>query len=363
MDEWQEKEKRVRAFMEEKGLEALLLRRLSNFAWCTGGAASFVNSAAETGVASLLFTKEARYLITNNIEAMRLSEEEGLSPQGWEFVVGNWWEPGEPVVEFAAGLKLGADGPWPGAVDVGEDFARLRYVLLPAEQERFRQVGQLCGQALQAATRRVKPGLSEHQIAALLAEETLARGCQPIVNLIAVDERIFSYRHPIPTNKVMERYAMLVLCARRWGLVASATRFVHFGPLSEELGRKQIAVATVDATAIASTRPGERVAEIFRCLQEAYATSGYRGEWQLHHQGGLTGYEPREYIATPDSQETVQEGQAFAWNPSITGTKSEDTILVGAEGNEIITAVGDWPTLSIEIEGQVIERPAILQIT
>lgn len=363
MEELKEKENRIQAFMEEKGLEALLLRRLSNFAWCTGGAASFVNTASETGVASLLITKEARYVITNNIEAMRLSEEEGLKRQGWEFVVGNWWEPGEAVVEFAAGLKLGADVSWPGAVDVREDFARLRYVLLPEEMERFRQVGHICGQAVQAAARRAKPGMSEYQIAAILAEEAMARGCQPIVNLTATDERIFSYRHPIPTSKVMERYAMLVLCARRWGLVASATRFVHFGPLYEEVARKHVAVATVDATAIAHTRPGTRVAEIFRRIQEAYAKANYPGEWQLHHQGGLAGYEPREYIATPNSQETIQAGQAFAWNPSITGTKSEDTILVGQEGNEIITAVGEWPTLSIEIEGQIIERPAILQIT
>ena len=66
-----------------------------------------------------------------------------------------------------------------------------------------------------------------------------------------------------------------------------------------------------------------------------------------HHQGGLTGYEPREFLAIPGSQEMVVEGQAFAWNPSIAGAKVEDTILVGAAGNEIITLTPSLPATTI----------------
>ncbi len=361
MDELREKEKRVKALMEEKKLDALLMERTSSFAWYTAGAATFVSIAAEKGVGSLLITPEKKYVITNNIEALRLSDEEGLRKQGYEFAVGNWWEPRKAVVQLTEGMKLGADGPYPGAVDVGADLARLRFRLLPEEIERFRQLGKWCGEAIQAAARRVKPGMTEFQIAGILAEESFARGCTPVVNLIAVDDRVFSYRHPIPTGKEMERFAMLVLCGRRWGLIASVTRLVHFGPLSAELQKKQWATAAVDATFIAATRPGARVADIFQRAIEAYAQQGYPDEWQLHHQGGLAGYEGREYFATPSSEEVVYGNQAFAWNPSITGTKSEDTIIVGPEENEIITAVGHWPMLSIKVDGQTIERPAILE--
>ena len=55
----------------------------------------------------------------------------------------------------------------------------------------------------------------------------------------------------------MERYAMLVLCGRKWGLVCSITRLVHFGALSDEVRRKMQATAQVDATFIAATRPGQ----------------------------------------------------------------------------------------------------------
>jgi antitoxin VapB len=53
--------------------------------------------------------------------------------------------------------------------------------------------------------------------------------------------------------------------------------------------------------------------------------------------------------------------QAYAWNPSITGTKSEDTMLVGDDGNEVITAMPGWPTIELKLDGKTIQRPAILE--
>jgi antitoxin VapB len=54
-------------------------------------------------------------------------------------------------------------------------------------------------------------------------------------------------------------------------------------------------------------------------------------------------------------------GQAFAWNPSITGTKSEDTILIGRDQNEIITEMSDWPAIDVQVGDQTIRRPAIFE--
>jgi len=123
------------------------------------------------------------------------------------------------------------------------------------------------------------------------------------------------------------------------------------------------AVAQVDATFIAATRPGQMLGEIFHRATAAYAETGFPDEWHLHHQGGPAGYEPREYVATPRSTDVVSVGQAYAWNPSITGTKSEDTLLVGEEGNELLTAIEDWPTLPVAVNGRTFARPAILEIT
>jgi antitoxin VapB len=160
----------------------------------------------------------------------------------------------------------------------------------------------------------------------------------------------------------MDKYAMLVLCGRQKGLVCSLTRLIHFGPLPDELKRKAEAVAYVDAIMILATRPGKTAAEIFQVTKDAYAKVGFADEWQLHHQGGPAGYAPREFIATATADIPVGVGQVYAWNPSITGCKSEDTVLIGDLNNEVLSVIPGWPTITVEVDGQTIERPTILEV-
>jgi len=215
MSEFSQKISAVRQLMEKRKLQAIYLRRNSSFAWATCGAPSYINTAATDGVAALLVTEQDQYLITNTIEAPRLEKEEKLVEQGWKFQVSPWHAASMLVEQLSQGLKLGADLPFPGAEDVAGEISRLRVNLLPIEVERVRTLGGLCAEAMDKTIRAVKPGQSENEIAARLAFEAQSRGAQPIVNLIATDERIFNYRHPLPTSKKMERYAMLVLCGRR----------------------------------------------------------------------------------------------------------------------------------------------------
>lgn len=75
MTEFSQKQDRIQALLGERNLDALLLQRVSSFAWATCGAASYVNTATTNGEAALLITSSGRYLITNNIEAPRLEQE------------------------------------------------------------------------------------------------------------------------------------------------------------------------------------------------------------------------------------------------------------------------------------------------
>ena len=361
MTEFERKQAIISDLLAEHGLEALVLCRVSSFAWATGGAASYVNTAASEGAATLVITPAGRYVVTNNIEAPRLEQEEHLSEQGWEFRVTPWHEAHDVVGELTRGLKVGADVAWPGAHNLAGELARRRSILLPEEQARFRTLARGQAEAMDAAIRSVRPGQTEHEIAARLAFETESRGIQCIVNLIATDERIFAFRHPLPTEKRLERYAMLVACGRQRGLVCSCTRLVHFGRLPDEVRRKAEAVAHVDAVFLSETRPGRALGEVFEHARSAYAESGFANEWRLHHQGGPAGYEAREWIAVPGLQDKVVEGQTYAWNPSITGAKSEDTIQVGEDQNEVVTSIAGWPMIEVEIEGQTYARPAILE--
>lgn len=125
----------------------------------------------------------------------------------------------------------------------------------------------------------------------------------------------------------------------------------------------QHAVAYIDAILMARTKPGVILSKIMGDAQTAYAQMGSPDEWHFHHQGGATGYEAREYIATPASKEIVANQQAFAWNPSIQGVKSEDTIIVSRYEPELITITNEWPLIEVEVEGMIFRRPDILELT
>jgi hypothetical protein len=95
---------------------------------------------------------------------------------------------------------------------------------------------------------------------------------------------------------------------------------------------------------------------------EAYRVRGYPDEWKLHHQGGSIGYTGRDYRTNFQTPDSIQENQGFTWNPSITGTKSEDTILATWKGPEPITRPVLYPSMVVEAGGISFVRPVILEL-
>jgi Xaa-Pro aminopeptidase len=360
LDEVNGKLEQVREFLARTGLGGMVLSTRANFAWLTGGGSSFVGLDAESGIARLVVTPDGQHVLTDNIEVRRLQDEE-LDRLPFEMDTGRWdeYDPAAVALGMIKG-RAGSDVPLAGAEDVGASFARLRWRLCAAEIERYREVAAAASRALAETAREIEPGMTEHEIAGRLMGRVFALGAQPGVALVAADERAYSYRHPIPTDRRLERHVMIVMGAIKYGLGVYATRMVHFGEPSAELRDKHAACCLVDACFNLETRPGASVGAIFRRAVEVYAGGGYPDEWRLHHQGGATGYAAREYKGTCASTEIVIEDQAFAWNPSIAGTKSEDTILARADGPEFLSVPVGWPTLEVTYEGTTLRRPDIL---
>lgn len=330
-----EKEERLRAHCARLGLDGAWLRRRANVAWLADGADVHVLASSEFGVAALLWTPQRKQVLTDTIEAARLAAEEFSSD--WEIVSRPWWQPGAVPA-----------GRW--LVDWPEDaLYELRAPLTELELTRARALGRESGQAVEALMREVRPGASELEVAADLTRSLLARGIRAPVVLIAADERIARFRHPTPTAKRVARTLMSVLCAERHGLIVCLTRLLSFGPLSPDLARRHRAVVAVDRALHAASRPGVSFGAILSEAQRVYRETGFPDEWQLHHQGGPMGYAARDFLVTPGEPRCVVPHQLLGWNPSITGTKSEDTILAGGE---VLTRTGGWP----ELDG----RPDIL---
>jgi Xaa-Pro aminopeptidase len=358
-----EKRRRVHGLLDAGGYGAMLLARVDNFAWYTCGGQCHVNTAQETGVGALLLRRDRKTLITNNVERGRLMEEE-LANQGYGEEISLWIEDdlGAAVARVAPNETIVSDValPVPGLVARPDDIARMRASLTAEEVTRYRALGADVGAALGQACLDIEPGMTEYAVASAIARRHWERGIVPIVALVAADDRLMKYRHPIPTANEVKRTVMLVVCGRRQGLIVSATRIVNFGTLPGELRAKHDAVVRVDAAFIANTKTEVRIGDVFDDGLTAYAAAGYPDEWKLHHQGGPTGYAPRDYRATSSSEDPVEANQAFAWNPSITGTKSEDTIIALPGGPEIISASPGFPMIEVAAAGTRMERPDIL---
>lgn len=355
---------RVAQWLERRGLDAVLLEGRAGFAWITNGRDNHVAGNTQEGVAAILVTPDSRVCVTSEIEAPRMREEE-LAGTGIEVVAVPWHDrkaASIKLIELIAGRAVAADADplGLGLRPLPPEFAELRWTLTDEEVTRYREGAKRLARAMEEACMSLKFGDSEHEIAGLLDYHVRRAGCTPTVTLVAADDRVGRFRHPIPTGKTVEHYAMLVGCAAYKGLISCATRFVCFRPMTELEDRMQ-SVAHIDAAVNLSTKPGRTLGELFFILQRAYADQGFDGEWRFHHQGGPTGYMNREAIALPGSDVKVRTTQAFAWNPSIPGAKSEDTILCTADGIEILTAHShDWPTLTGRSNEQQLARPGIL---
>lgn len=94
--------------MERRRLGAVLLRRPENFSWYTGGGNSRVDYMAAEGVADVVITRTADYVLTSTIEASRMRDEQA---PGTDVVEYPWHEgPSAARRELVGAVELGSDG-------------------------------------------------------------------------------------------------------------------------------------------------------------------------------------------------------------------------------------------------------------
>jgi antitoxin VapB len=296
---------RLRELLGERDLGGVVLRRPVNFAWYTGGADSRVDHVAPDGVADIVVTPEAELVIASTMSGPRMRAEQ--TPD-MEVVEHPWWEDAGPAIREATGnARLGSDGRVPGTVDLGAEVDALRRTLDADAIVRLRDIGADLTAAVAEAAEAVNAGTSESEIA-------------------------------LPTDSTIAHRALLAASAERGGLFANHTVIVELDEPDPELARRCAAcVEILDRMREEATRPGRTLADAFEDCRRFYAEAGYPDEWRLHHQGGLTGYGSREVIATPSTKHVIEPAQAFAWNPSVTGAKAEQTFVLAETGPEVLT--------------------------
>jgi Xaa-Pro dipeptidase len=346
---------RKRALLVEAARsEAVVARSAATVRWLLCGKGRPVSTAGGDADYTVVLAADRAFVLFSDIEASRVSAEERFEELGLEPLPFPWFEGAGDTLENILGDTPAHDG---SAVD--ELAAPLRRTLDGNEVQRYRTAGTDAAEALGETLAALGPDIAERDAAAELGERLLRRDFSTPVILVAGSERQPVHRHPLPTDALLGRHALLALTAERHGLHVSMSRLVSFGPPPAQLVELAVATAAIDAAMLLASQPGATLGEVFGVAVAAYSARGFPGEWRRHHQGGLTGYRGREVFAVPGDETVLPSSCALAWNPSISGgAKSEDTALASKDGLEIVTRTSELPEM--EIDGLV--RPAIVEI-
>lgn len=358
-----EKIEKVKNYIEEKRVDGIILTKKSNFSWITGGKRNRVVDESEIGNSSILITRNGCYLVTDNIEEPRIHAEEIGDKIFKRAVIFNWFEQQNKyknIIKIVGSKNILSDIIYEDFDILDDDFEKLKYILNNKEKETLKELGIKTSHIVFRVCMDTKRGNSEFNSLALLRKYLTDEGITPYVSFIGSDERIFNYRHPITTFKKIDNYFIVVICSEFKGLIISMSRSVYFGKVPKELEEKKNILAQMDAEIINYTRPGKTYAKVFKFIRNTYKKYGYKDEWIHHLQGGPIGYSPRYFLANEFTEVPVEVGHAFAWNPTIRGTKSEDTFLVEEDLNECLTYNKNWPSIEVKINGKIIRRPDIL---
>lgn len=293
------------SWLQTSEYDGVILGRRDNFKWITEENANAVVTNTEVGVAHLLIEKDGSVTVAaDSSDCPRMeTEQNALRAKG---MLIPWYESFEAhLKDYIGDRTFASDTGIAGTDNVQSELINVRMQLSEKELKRYRKIGQECAGIVEGVAMNARPGQTEQEIA-----DKIRTGC--IANGI------------------------------------SMTRMVYFVPVPEEIKGRMQKTQKIFAAMQNLMKDGMSYQTYFRKIQELYAKEGCPEEWKMHHQGGPTGYGCREFVVTPVIGGRIRNNQAYAWNPTIVGTKCEETTFLTDNGVEIFTRTKVWPCSMIE---------------
>ena len=353
MSAFNERIQPLRELMKSNGLDAFVLRRNPNLAWAIAGRAH-VPTTIDMACFDLIITQDNATAITNVVEAPRLIAEELPSEVTIKTI--KWSEGRDPLLP--TGPKVGSDQPGADRINLGTEVEIIRASLIDSDLARFKQICLDAAVALGNAMKQVESSDREIDVAGLITHSLWQADLEIAFLGVAGQERVHKFRHPLPTDSVVGNRVSASICAKRKGLIASVTRIVTFGEVTGQMIADYTSIFKVEAALLDATVVGKPFSDPINAAIAAYPANGFDAdEWTKHHQGGPTGFLPRDWPANQTSARLIQSNQPIAWNPTGKGWKAEDTIVATNSGVKLLSVDPEWP--AFEVKGR--SRAFLLQ--
>jgi Xaa-Pro aminopeptidase len=370
---------RVRALMEEEGLDALVVRApdnvlyLTNF-WGMKGYEAVVFAregeptlvcleASAEDAARTAWTDDVRYLrgyadddprpplartIDLASEAARdygtIGLELSLGTQASDRMVG---EPTTFTHDWFH--SFGTD-----IADATPLLARARALKTAQELERMRLANEIAAAAMEHARAELRPGMKESEAAALWAgyvhgEGTGWKGQVELALAYSLvwsgpGIKTFTATGDLPVQADQPTLFEIWVCAD--GYWCDHTKNLCPGELRDDYAELEQQLLGVYERALGHCRPGASLAELDRLVREGIAEAGYPGQpsHPIAHGVGARAHEPP--YAHQAGPGTIEEGMVLAIEPGIYwegggGLRVEDNFFVSADGVEKLSSFPD----------------------
>jgi Xaa-Pro aminopeptidase len=249
-------------------------------------------------------------------------------------------------------LTVGARLRWLAAPDLIE---RLRAVKDAAELALMRQSARLISDVWTSAVRNVKPGVSEHAVAADVERSMKLEGASgPSFETIVASGPRSAWPHARPTPKLLRKNELVVLDqgAILRDYCSDMTRTVFLGRSAvgararvrsnNRVRSLYAAVLEAQEAAIAAIRPGVSAASVDAAARKVFKRLGL-DRYFTHSTGHGLGLEIHEMPRLGRAEEAVlEQGMVVTVEPGVYierlgGIRIEDEVLVTSRGAEVLT--------------------------
>lgn len=192
---------------------------------------------------------------------------------------------------------------------------------------------------------KIKIGMSEKEVAGILAQDLLERGADSIAfgPIIASGPNSAS-PHAVPTNRLLQSGDLLVI---DWGVYkdeypSDITRTFAVGEIDDEFKKIYQIVLEANTKAKQAAKPGVSGQDIDHAARQVIEDAGY-GQYFIHRTGHGLGLEVHESPNMVEGNlEPLQAGNVFTIEPGIYlpgrgGVRIEDNIVITHNGARSMT--------------------------
>jgi Xaa-Pro aminopeptidase len=234
---------------------------------------------------------------------------------------------------------------------LGATVGALRAEKEPGEYQALKASALLNDRAVQAGFGALREGISEAEVAEVIAAAYATEGATPeFISVCFGGNGAFPHHHTGATRLGRGTAVLIDAGARHMGYPSDMTRVGWFGTPSEEFLKVATIVEQAVQAALAAAHPGAPAHAVDDAARGVIARAGYGAKFK-HRTGHGLGLDIHEepYI-TATSTAPLKAGNVFSIEPGIYlagrfGLRLEDIVILRPEGPEVLSEMPRTPVI------------------